>query len=126
MFGHVVLTKFLKALCGIFSFMSELTPEQRKELLFELDKIVRELNSVVGRIRNTTDRLQGVVKNLRDYVAEIAERFSPLADYSHLEGKTEWNPDDFDLMQLKNDFLEFKRLAKAKRELEQRLGVSLR
>ena len=125
-FGHLVLPKFLKAVFNIFQFMSELTSEQRKELLFELDKVSQEVKSLAQRIRGTTDRLEGVAKNLRDYIMESVDRSSAMSESPYMVQKLEWNPAEFDLMQLKSDSLRLRELLKREDELERRLHVSFR
>ena len=45
------ISKFLKAVLGIFSFMAKLSDEKRAELVVELDKINTEVRSLVGAVR---------------------------------------------------------------------------
>lgn len=116
------LSKFLKALRGIFSTMSELTPEQRKELLFELDQTNVAIKSLAAQIDAVNHKLGGVSSGITNYVL-VNVRKSPLG--KHWEKLLQWTPSEFDLVKLSQDFMRLQGLVNKRDELEKKLGTKL-
>jgi len=121
-----LITRLFKAVRRILSFMAELTPEQRKELLFELDQINQQVKPLVIKIRDMTDKLEEIMKNVRSYVLETDRSYYTMAQSTYLAEKSEWNPAEFDLNQLRKDQTRLRELFKRRSELEKQLRTTVR
>jgi hypothetical protein len=117
----MVVFKVLRKVRRILSLVARLS-DKRTELLTELDKTVAEIKSLGAKIRGVADKLGDITKIMSDYVFTRADRLPG----SYFHDPPSWESSDFDLSQLKKDYMRLKELIQKRDDLEKQLGITIK
>jgi hypothetical protein len=117
------ISKVLRGVRSILSFVAKLSDEKRAELLVELDKTITEIKLLASKIRGIADRLGNITRVMTDDILTNADR-SALGSY--LRDLLPWEPSEFDLFQLKKDYARLRELIQKRNGLEKQLGITIR
>jgi hypothetical protein len=99
-----------------------MTDEERARLLVELDKVNTEIKSLSSKIRGIANTLGNITNVMTDYVLTYAER----RPGSYFREPPPWEPSNFDLSQLKNDYARLQELVAKRNGLEGRLEITIK
>jgi len=99
--------------------------EKRVELLSGLDNVVSEIKALRSSIGDRTQKLRGITYMLDEDISTHVET-RPYSSSEQLLSPPNWQPNELDLVELKNQQTRLRELINKRNQLEKQLGVTIK